>query len=364
MALRPILLSKKQSLDGSEISGEVKKIIAIKLMGLGTTTHLLHHLDSLKKSERKILFIGFQDTAELVKLANCANEVVVVRKSAKGLFFDLPKLFVKIRQFKPDLAIDFEPTSNLTALLVFMSGALYRLGFLTGKAERERVFTHLSAFMPHEYIGHLFSGLVSPLIRVTDNMQPFFSPLPRKPKTSGYKKILININASELSEQRLWTNERWSELINKFIQEFGSSTQFVFVGSKGEMRRVGDLIKYVLQHGDFNFIDLSGKTSIQDLLLEIRSSDLVVSVDSAIFHLSSHSGIPTIGLFGPENPFHVSKEWPNLRIVYLKLRCSPCLTLLNNKKSQCQNNQCMKLISPSAVVTLAKNLLPELRNVA
>ena len=48
---------------------------------------------------------------------------------------------------------------------------------------------------------------------------------------------------------------------------------------------------------------------------------------------------------------------PKARVISMELSCSPCITVYNQKKSTCTDNQCMKKISVAMVVNEIKKVL-------
>jgi ADP-heptose:LPS heptosyltransferase len=48
---------------------------------------------------------------------------------------------------------------------------------------------------------------------------------------------------------------------------------------------------------------------------------------------------------------------PNAKVISLELACSPCVSVLNQKKSSCDDNQCMKQISVQMVVKETQKIL-------
>ena len=51
-----------------------------------------------------------------------------------------------------------------------------------------------------------------------------------------------------------------------------------------------------------NFINLTGKTTLQELIRLLSDARLVVGNDSGPLHLAAALGVPTLALFGPTDP--------------------------------------------------------------
>jgi ADP-heptose:LPS heptosyltransferase len=88
-----------------------------------------------------------------------------------------------------------------------------------------------------------------------------------------------------------------------------------------------------------------------------------VTNDSGPLHIASASGTSTVALFGPETPTLYgplrSREEQRHAVHYLKLACSPCMFVHDNKVLSCWFAQakCMTGITPSAVLASIDELL-------
>ena len=72
---------------------------------------------------------------------------------------------------------------------------------------------------------------------------------------------------------------------------------------------------------------------------------------------SSLARLRTITLFGPETPALYGALNPNAYHIHKQLHCSPCFTAENQRRSACQNNLCMQLITVEEVYGKAKEML-------
>src|SRR5205814_71811 len=85
-------------------------------------------------------------------------------------------------------------------------------------------------------------------------------------------------------------------------------------------------------------------------------ASLVISNDTGPIHLATGQGAPVIGLYGPNTPALYGARGAHAMAFYLGLPCSPCMTNVNEKASDCQNNICMTLITVDQVI---KSLSPK-----
>jgi len=93
-------------------------------------------------------------------------------------------------------------------------------------------------------------------------------------------------------------------------------------------------------------VDLGGKTPLSDAVALTALADRVLANDSGMMHVAAALDRPTIGIFGPTDPYFTAPRSPLLRSIRLPLACSPC------GKSACPlgHFQCMWDLSPAVVL--------------
>lgn len=114
--------------------------------------------------------------------------------------------------------------------------------------------------------------------------------------------------------------------------------------------------------------DLIGKTSLLELIEVYKTADLVVTHDSGPMHMAIFAGTPVLSLFGPTMPQvfgplqrHISTNSASARSKVIwggeSLPCRPCY---NGKSfSQCDDNLCLRSISPETVMQRIDEMLNE-----
>lgn len=325
------------------------RILVTKFMGLGSTVLASHFLSSLEKWGDRITIVTFRESEEFLRLAGVKGEILVLRKDGWLFFKDALKTIFKLQRHRYFLSIDLEPSANFTALFHFLVKARFRMGFLSGKSKREKLFTHLISYSSERHL--------------SENYEQFARRLnfPVKPKKSRELKkkgkVLINMNASDLSEHRLWEENNWVVLGEKILKKYPElKLGFTGIGEEGKrVRRVASLLK---QKGPVSdrvetLLDLDLKT----LARKVQEAEMVISVDSFMLHFSEWTGTPVVGLFGPESPKLTGPKLEGSETCYEGLTCSPCLSVLSQKKTRCEDNQCMKQMSVDSVFKACVKLL-------
>jgi ADP-heptose:LPS heptosyltransferase len=84
----------------------------------------------------------------------------------------------------------------------------------------------------------------------------------------------------------------------------------------------------------------------------------MLSNDSGPPHFASATDMPTFVFFGPETPklyCPLGKTTP----IYAGLACSPCVSAANHRKTACDDNVCLQVITPEQVFNILQPKLKE-----
>lgn len=154
--------------------------------------------------------------------------------------------------------------------------------------------------------------------------------------------IGINPGASYGSAKR-WGPQKFAEVACKL-----SSMYDIYIfGSPNEQDAAIEIENYLLENGVSNYKNLSGKTTISELMSYISELDLFITGDSGPMHIAASFNIPTVAIFGPTKHNETS-QWMNVKSTVIKktLSCQPCM------KRTCPlgHHNCMRLIQPDEVL--------------
>ncbi len=143
-----------------------------------------------------------------------------------------------------------------------------------------------------------------------------------------------------------WDNKRWpvenfAELAKRFAQM--PDTNLVVLGSKNE-RPLGETIAAAAPGRCLN---LTGSTSLDEMIEWIRLSRLTITNDTGPMHVAAALRRPVIAVFGPTAPWNTGpyRQLENV-IQSTSLECVPCF------KSYCVYREplaCMRAIHPDVV---------------
>jgi len=162
------------------------------------------------------------------------------------------------------------------------------------------------------------------------------------------KEILIGINCG--ASQR-WQTKRWpigkiAKLCDILAQ---NNIRVIITGSKEDApyaRKISMLTRS-------KPLNVTGKTTIMELAALIKHCKVFVTSDSAPMHLASFLRVPFVAMFGPTDPKRHLQAEGDYRLIYKKLKCSPCYN------SKCKNRICMDSITPEEVSVAITELLKE-----
>jgi ADP-heptose:LPS heptosyltransferase len=363
-----------------------KKVLFIELSEMGSTILAEPAMQKLKKaSGAELYFLIFDSCKESLELVNTIppQQVCVIRdKSFFTLAWDVLRYVVWTRRQGIDTVIDLELFSRFTALLTFLSGASKRVGFYAYHHEglyRGELLTHKVSYNPHLHIAKNFIALVAALLsstaqvpyakvlisdaevslpkltypasethRMQTLVRQYYSPY----TPQQHRLVLINPNASELLPQRRWMPDKYVSLMQKILT-CHSNVLILITGAPREREEAEALTQQVAHERCINF---AGALRLPELPLLYSISTCMITNDSGPAHFASLTEMPTFVFYGPETP-RLYGALGRTTPIYAGLACSPCVAATNHRKTPCQDNVCLKIITPEHVYNLVQPLL-------
>jgi heptosyltransferase-2 len=160
------------------------------------------------------------------------------------------------------------------------------------------------------------------------------------------QKVIALGAGSANSLAKRWPAGRFAELSDRLQNELGAAV--ILLGSPDEADVNGEVVKL----GDKALIDLSGKTELDEAVALLSVSDLMITNDMGLAHVSPAVGTPTIVLFGPTDPETTRPFSENAEVIRNLVECSPCTHRI------CPiDHRCMTGISVDAVFETAAGVL-------
>jgi lipopolysaccharide heptosyltransferase II len=144
-----------------------------------------------------------------------------------------------------------------------------------------------------------------------------------------------------------WENKRWPTAafgrLGRLLVQADPSLRCVILGGPGE----AGLGKETAAAAGVDLLDLTGRTSLPEMVEWIRRSAVVVSNDSGPMHVAAALGRPVVAVFGPTEPRRTGPYGQSDRVLQHRgLACVPCMS------DRCQHVEflaCLHAIGPAQV---------------
>jgi ADP-heptose:LPS heptosyltransferase len=172
------------------------------------------------------------------------------------------------------------------------------------------------------------------------------------PGIHGKRLIAVNPNASKLIEVRKWPLERYAELVSRLLDDPRNACVITGLSSDAEDARfIVDRVK------SGRLVDLTGRTSLRELIDLYNLADILVTNDSGPAHFAALTDIDVVVFFGPETPRLYKPLTERCTVLYAHYACSPCVSAFNQRQSVCTNNRCLKHITVDEVYAAIVGIL-------
>ncbi|MCB1234372.1 MAG: lipopolysaccharide heptosyltransferase II [Verrucomicrobiae bacterium] len=174
-------------------------------------------------------------------------------------------------------------------------------------------------------------------VDISDEDSLFAVPDPPEPGRSSNRLGICP--GAEYGEAKRWPVERFAEVARQARAATGCAVS-VF-GSPGETP-IGEAFSELAAFPHDNRV---GKTSIDELIEELRGCRVVLTNDTGTMHLAAALGVPTVAIFGSTEPAWTRPLGPNHQVIRRHVECSPCFL------RECPLDfRCMREIDTDAVV--------------
>ncbi|MSR30265.1 MAG: glycosyltransferase family 9 protein [Gemmataceae bacterium] len=213
----------------------------------------------------------------------------------KTFFF----LIGQIRKFKPCLTIDLQGLFR-TGLMAGLSGAKFRVGLEDCREGSRYFYSHrvkylrpgkMHAVERYWEVARFFGcGEIIP----DAPMQPADDSLARvRQQLGAFPKPWMGCAPGARWHTKRWPPNYFSSLFTKAMQTHGGTV--VFLGGKEDSEIAGEIQKNLPKEAPC--ADMTGKTSLGDLVAWVSQLDLLVSNDTGPMHIAVCQHIPVISPF-------------------------------------------------------------------
>lgn len=304
-----------------------KNILVVRTDRMGDVVLTIPSIRALRQtfpSARISLWVD-RSTKDLVEGLPFIDEIILEDKTAgwRGYF----RCVAALRKKKFDLAVIYH-TKKRTNIACFLAGIPHRLGYknnkfgflLTQPIVDER---YLGTKHEAEYCMDLLKAVGVKIwnlklqVALHEDAEAWAERFFIDQKLVGRPVVVLHPSASCFT--RFWPIGSYAELASRIVKEHKAS--ILIVGEKN----VQPTAAKIMAHAGPGVIDLTGKTSLSQLVSILKRCQVLISNDSGPVHVGAAVGIPVISLFLRSQPGINPQRWRPL---------GPNSILLQNKKGE------------------------------
>lgn len=238
------------------------------------------------------------------------------------------------------------PNSWRSALEVWLARIPIRLAPETHRAKRLLTRTVPLPRRLHPAV-HQTEGLLSVVRRLRGPETTF--PIPRTRTNPPIPMRIALCAGAEYGPAKRWPLERYRAVMERISDEHDMG--WVIVGTSKEAALGEQLAKDF--HG--NVENLCGKTTLPELIAELKRCHLLLTNDTGTMHLADLLGIPVVAIFGSTEPAltgPAGATTPPHRILRRKVECSPCYLRTCPIDFRCMNEVSVDMVTEAVEESL------------
>ena len=163
------------------------------------------------------------------------------------------------------------------------------------------------------------------------------------------EKILVIAPGAAYGPAKRWDINSYVEVCRYWIDN--NNGKVIIVGAEKEINTAAQIRSCLDAKA---VIDVTGKTSLNDLMCILKKAQLCLSNDSGIMHLGSALDIKGIAIFGSTDPYATGPLSKNWTVVIKAQKCAPCFA--RECKNPDKNYLCLKTIAPKDVIDIIRSV--------
>jgi predicted lipopolysaccharide heptosyltransferase III len=327
---------------------KVRQILVIKLRYIGDVLLCTPAIESLKKSfpEASITVMVNAGTEEILRRNPYLDHVVALPQNKE--WRSQMDLIRGLRSKRFDLALDLTD-GDRSAILGFLSGASYRVGFNSEHRWRGILYHQvIEADRQGMHAVDYHLEMVQAMGCKVDHQGPRLYPSDQDrlvvERALFEKGLPVNgpfivMHPGSRWWFKSWPSERFINLAEQLHETLGYSV--VMVGGSKDMRAAEEIVSAC---GSW-VKTLAGQISVLQLAALVQRAALFVGNDAGPMHIAAAMGTPVVALFGPTDP-RVWGPWGiGHEVIWKQMDCNPCW------QSDCQRGElnCMRQITVDEV---------------
>lgn len=244
------------------------------------------------------------------------------------------------------------PGSWKSALVPFAAGIPERVGYL--KEQRWGLLNRIVALPKDQKKKTMatYQGLVdsnafedhASLLKPSLNVDPVNQDILLERFGLRRGRFAILVPGAEFGPAKRWPARHFAALADDFMKD---GTSVVLVGSQKDREAAAEIRSLAPEA-----IDLTGQTSITDVIDLAAAARCVVANDSGLLHVAAAVGVPVVGVYGSTSARHTPPQSDRAITVSLDLPCSPC----GKRTCPLGHLDCLEKLEPPLVERAVKSL--------
>jgi lipopolysaccharide heptosyltransferase II len=364
----------------------VRRVLLLKMWGMGSIVLASPLIEKLRQQHPgvRIDFVTLRENEAVLRFYPGVDRVVTIDlgRGVLGFLTDSFRTILRLRRERYDLLLDLEFFTRFSALFSLAVRPAWSHGYSAKGKWRGRLHDVEVPFNAYAHVTRNFLTLLSgdPMTPVDAEDLSRGELLPRIESSDeawracatklaedpawreGEPIVVVNPNAGDMALERRWPVERTAELLQHLTGR--RTLNVVLVGSRGERAHVDEVVR--ASGAAARVVNFAGRSNLEELVALLARAAVVVTNDSGPMHLACAAGASVVALFGPETPtlYGPLRATATQRhaVHYLRLGCSPCMFVHDNKVLSCWFSQarCMTGISAADVLASVEARLDEL----
>jgi ADP-heptose:LPS heptosyltransferase len=363
-----------------------RRILFIEFFEMGAAimsySALKYVKNKLPECELHVLCMGgSKESWELLGLVPVQNIHGVEGKDMLRFLFSVLGTLGGLRRKRFDLVVDLDKFTRLSAIASFLVGARQVAGFYRYEYEglyRGDLVDIPCAFNQNAHIAKNFLALCKVALAEKQHYPNYKGPVESSeillpsfksdPDLARQVKervrvifpdwredplVLVNPDVGPNLPIRNYPAGHYAKVISGILGR-SAETRVLLIGVPENAAVCEKIVATVRNDRCRNFC--GGTRSLVELLELINFSRLLISNDNGPAHFASLTPTPIVALFSTDSPF-VYGPLGNCVILYTFFHCSPCISVLNNKRSRCTNNLCLQTLEPAKVLESAMRVM-------
>jgi len=276
-----------------------------------------------------IIFGSFVSTKLFIFHPNVKKIVIDESKKEGNRYVNLYRLAKNIGEV--DLALSFRKNFTTKFFLFFVT------------APKKYIYQRYSDEQIHQVIRYNDFVNKSLLCQTQPGKLKIYEKEKRDEET---EKPLLGINpGATYGSAKRWYPEAFAKVAIALSEKY----DIILFGGKGEVDMAHDIEEKLIDTKIFNYQNLAGETSVEELIEKISILDLFITNDSGPMHVAAAFSVPTVCIFGPTRHLE-THQWMNRdeMLIRKEMDCAPCM----KRVCPLRHHECMKLITADDVLAV------------